>query len=251
MKYLSIDIGITNVGVCVMSLPSESDTLLPLKKNKSQKHPYPRKELTCQLIQESTIDRWSLDSIGSSWESADFLVPSICSHVQSYIDQYHVDVLLIERQDNRAKKKIYALMYGLYSYFLEKLPTRLVHASAKIKVCQLLGIEKKKSIKTTRKRSRQNYEQNKSVAVKACEMLIDHKVIQHTLFDKTNAVVEFKTLKKNDDVADAFLQAIAFHIWKPELKLREQQKQPKSKSKLKKRLPDQPKPTPVRKRRKL
>lgn len=248
MKYLSIDIGITNVGVCIMTLPSESETLLPLKKNKSQKHPYPRKEQTFQLIQESKIERWSLDSIGFSWESADFLVPSICKHVQSYIEKYRVDVLLIERQDNRAKKKIYALMYGLYAYFLDKLPTRLVHASAKIKVCQMLGIEKEKSTKTKKRSSKHNYQQNKSVAVDACELLIHHKIIPPTLLDKTNALVEFKRLKKNDDVADAFLQAIAFHIWKPPLKLRQQQKQPKTKRK--KRTLDQSKQTPSRKRRK-
>lgn len=252
MKYLSIDLGIKNLGVCILTLPDEDPSLDLLRQRKSNKHPFPRNSVFYDFMSRSTIDLWSLDQIGQSWESADFLVKAICQHVEAIVMENSIEMILIERQP-AFNRKTTILLFSLYAYFLKSIPVRIVNAGLKVKMCKLIGLEKEKKKKKTKKESKKdNYDQNKDIAVKGCSLLIEQKLIPFSFVGRDGKLVDFNRSKKKDDVADALLQGIAFHIYQPKIRVREQQNEPKGKTKkTKKRKAPSSVPSKRAKRRKL
>lgn len=233
MKYLSIDIGIINVGICILTLPDQHESLDALRKRRSTKFPYPRHESLYTLLRTDTskVDHWSIYKIGESWESMDFLVPSICQHIRSLVTSGGVDMVLLERQPG-INKKTSILVYSLFAHLLHVVPVRLVHGNVKIRVCNLMGLEKTLPCKKEKKRKNKlQYDQNKKIVVLGCNQLINQegRLIPDHVTQHDGTHIPFADMKKRDDVADAILQAIGFHIYQPLIKVRTQQKPPRKK----------------------
>jgi len=241
MKYLSIDLGIKNLALCIVSLSDNDEKLLSLRKEvKKRKNKKELSEVIADtneyLLSSMEIFKWDVKDIGNVWDSMDHLVPSICQCVVEYIHSHNdIDLVLIERQP-AINKNTTILAYALFAHMMKTIDTKLVHGGVKMKFCKMIGFESK--VKTKTKKGK--YEQNKLIAVKTTKHLIDKKIVNYDCkWDET---------KKKDDLSDALLQAIGYHVYLPEAIKKRSKPVRKTRKRKQKRNTDLPKKKKRRKR---
>lgn len=185
-RYISIDLGVKNLSICVMTIPSKS---IEAK----------------DILRDVMVEHWLVTSIGYHKETMDHLVPSICDTIKPYSSDCKVDRVLIERQPGTNKQTV-NLSHALRGYFHDKIPSQLISGSIKHKFCDQIGYVRKGK----------GYEVNKETAVLAATYVVNFLFKKYPQkFAKFKS--QFDEAKKKDDLADSLLQGLAYHMVKPKI----------------------------------
>jgi hypothetical protein len=207
MNILSYDIGIKNLGYCVVQVSFEAEETEETREAEETKETRETRE-TKQIIDWGVMN---LMPEGSQKRASAIPMSTICDELYRQISALHKRVkepihqVLIENQPcmkNPMMKSIQMLLYGYYGYKRQeekvKPEIKLMSASAKLKLAKELKVE------CPATKSKSAYRKNKLLGI-ACA--------QHCLTMITNGEEKRKELegkKKKDDAADAFVQAMAF-----------------------------------------
>lgn len=214
--YLSIDLGILNLALCVVDIRTRSTE--------------PK-----DIINDSKILSWNIETIGYNKEAMTFLIESISNQVDQLLQKYSVDQVLIERQ-HETNKQMVKLGYGLYGYLYGKKPTRFIKGTHKHLFCDAINYE----------RDGKGYSTNKKTAVDAVTNIVQIMSDKHPKLMKKH-VETFSDAKKQDDLADCLLQAFAYHM-KPPRVVKRRLNPPKRRTKVTKKSKPRKKVSKPRKR---
>lgn len=172
-----------------------------------------------------------IDSITSDildWNILDCSVPKnenviikLIEELESISNLLESNVILIEKQPsfNPTMRIISTAIYVYFTLRLnyeQKLKTKILYYSAKnkLKLCyeteSLHNKNEQKSNGTLKgkKGKRKSYYYNKKAAIEQTKYLIEKKINTYQLYDKY--LVFFNKSKKKDDLADSYLQALAY-----------------------------------------
>tara|TARA_Y100000780_G_C13365121_1_gene294416 strand:- start:19 stop:531 length:513 start_codon:yes stop_codon:yes gene_type:complete len=122
-----------------------------------------------------------------------------------------IDNVLIENQPTLKNPTMKTISTFLFSYFIMKKYEGKTKETMEIKFCSPSNKIKMGGIKATDKVSKTNesnvYKITKGLGVKICKLLVEHNEDYVKMLEKH---------KKQDDMADAFLQSLIFNFELPE-----------------------------------
>lgn len=182
MKILSIDVGIKNLSYCCVNVDKESIEVLAW-------------ENVCVI--ESNCKKTSLE------ELTEHMLIALNIH---FDDKFEADVVLIENQPMLKNGLMKTMSVVIYTFFnILRLQFGNVGAVKFISACNKLKCKKFKELD---KQEIKTYKDRKQASVKLATKYVE------TMFPEKNEW--FKSLHKNDDVADCMLFAIYYieHVLK-------------------------------------
>lgn len=206
---ISFDVGIVNLGMCVIALP-----------NRTTKR---SKKVSEELLQlQGEIYEWDIICLAREGEKATkiqltTLAKRLYEALDILWDKYKsvLTTVLIENQPSRLNGHMKSIQMLIYGYYLHKahmhsheLDVCLINASKKLQshTCACTHISNTQPDKiipiTTETAKAKRYSNNKHMAVLICE---------YYLREDENLLRKMKSHKKKDDLSDAMLQAISWY----------------------------------------
>ena len=173
------------------------------------------------------IDSCTLDIL--DWNVIDCSVPRNCNVIVKLIEELESipnllesDTILIEKQPS-FNPQMRIISTAIYVYFTLRLnyekgtKTKILYYSAKnkLKLCnntesiQIKNEEKSDGTLKCKKGKRKSYYYNKKAAIEQTKFFLEDKIKnQKSWYDKY--LIFFNKCKKKDDLADSYLQALAY-----------------------------------------
>ena len=197
--YVSFDVGIKNLAYCVFSVSDCAPK------------PYIPRDFT--ILEWDTLDLSQNDTVDT--RDVQSLSCSIIRHIDTIHSKYSIKFVIIENQPCLKNPTMKTVQICIYSYFATKkaLPPHTVQqlylysATNKLKVLKLLSKTDQQAIEASLKQyeSKNAYTQRKKQAITITQHLL-RQVTIHT----PSLSQHFIKSKKQDDLADAFLQGYHF-----------------------------------------
>jgi len=172
----------------------------------------------CQLdtISKDILDWNILDCSVSKNEN---LIVKLIEELESVSNLLDSDLILIEKQPS-FNPQMRIISTAIYVYFTLRLnyesgkKTKIIYYSAKnkLKLCSEtnalhLKNENKDNLKG-KKAKRKGYYYNKKASIEQTLIYLQNKILDNTLYNKY--LLYFNNSKKKDDLADSYLQALAY-----------------------------------------
>lgn len=199
LRVLSLDVGIRNMSFADISFADS------------------RKRESARLVNWGVIDVTGGHSQGKGTNAIDGLSTQVLEALRDNFSEHCYDHVIIENQPvikNPAMKTIQIIMYTYFQttkmLFGSVQDVRFVSAALKLREMQEGGEQTGNS--TTKKMT---YAERKALSVKTCRALLAGPLFSTSKQNNDNnndsVVAVFEGSKKKDDLADALLQAMAFH----------------------------------------
>lgn len=162
------------------------------------------------------------------WNVIDCSVPRNCNVIVKLIEELESipnllesNTILIEKQPS-FNPQMRIISTAIYVYFALRLNyekgtnTKILYYSAKnkLKLCnETESLQNKNEQKSDgslkgKKGKRKSYYYNKKAAIEQTKIFIEHKIKNNSLYNKY--LMFFNNSKKKDDLADSYLQALAY-----------------------------------------
>ena len=174
----------------------------------------------CQ-IDSTTSDILDWTIIDCSVPKNNNVIIKLIEQLESIPNLLESDVILIEKQPS-FNPQMRIISTAIYVYFTirlnyeKKLKTKIIYYSAKnkLKLCnETDSLHNKNELKLNgglkgKTGKRKAYYYNKKAAIEQTKIFIEKKINIHHFYDKY--LIFFNKSKKKDDLADSYLQALAY-----------------------------------------
>ena len=182
MRILSFDIGIRNLAYCTIEFPPETEI----------------ENGGAHAICGQYIEEWNIIDLGNNKQMETLAQKLLCVLHEQFLD-FDADVVLIENQPVMKNPTMKSVQMIIYTFFMIQSELGLCSKDLKVRFISA-SVKNKLATDILRSATEGKYKDNKQRSVLATKHLIAGTSAESTL-DK---------FKKQDDIADAFLQAVAY-----------------------------------------